>query len=128
MYDPKNASNHWKEYCTFWPSGMSQFSTLDDKAGFWLNVTQNTTLTVSGYIPEPTTISLRAGWNLVGYPSLCTNMTVGNAFWGTGADRVEAFDQSATYKTKVVGPNYVMQPGPGYWVHVPADTVWTVNW
>ena len=55
-------------------------------------------------------------------------MTVANAFWGTGADIVEVFDSSAAYRTKVVGPGYVMKPGEGYWVHVPADSVGTVNW
>ena len=128
LYDPKNASDHWRQYCSFWPPGMDQANALDDKAGFWLNMTENATLTVTGYLPEPTSISLRAGWNLVGYPTLCSNKTVANAFWGSGVDRVEVFDPYATYKTRVVGPTYVMQPGQGYWVHAAADSIWTINW
>jgi len=38
------------------------------------------------------------------------------------------YDSSAIYKTKVVGPTYIMKPGEGYWVHVPADSVWTISW
>ncbi len=25
-------------------------------------------------------------------------------------------------------PTYVMQPGEGYWVQVPADAVWVIDW
>jgi hypothetical protein len=46
--------------------------------------------------------------------------------WGTGADRVAVYDMASPY-IKEVGSTYVMKPGEGYWVHVPADAVWTVN-
>jgi hypothetical protein len=39
---------------------------------------------------------------------------------------VEVFDPVLPF-IKEVGATYVMKPGEGYWVHVPADTVWTVN-
>ncbi len=89
---------------------------------------ENTILTVTGTIPESTDIPLYAGWNLVSYPSLNDTMIVSLAFFGTGADRVEICDPAEPYLIKEVGPTYVMQPGEGYWVHVPADTVWTVDW
>lgn len=88
----------------------------------------NTILTVTGTIPESTDIPLYAGWNLVSYPTLNDTMKVSLAFFGTGADRVEVCDPAEPYLIKEVGPTYVMQPGEGYWVHVPADTVWTVDW
>ena len=37
-------------------------------------------------------------------------------------------DTSEPYHIKEVGPSYVMKPGEGYWVHVPFDTVWVVDW
>ena len=92
------------------------------------SVIENTILTVSGTIPESTDIPLYAGWNLVSYPTLNDTMIVSLAFFGTGADRVEVCDPAEPYLIKEVGPTYVMQPGEGYWVHVPADTVWTVDW
>ncbi|MDD4308378.1 MAG: hypothetical protein PHU53_06185, partial [Thermoplasmata archaeon] len=72
------------------------------------------------------TIPLYAGWNLVGYPTQTTE-TVGNALWGTGADRVEVFDPISPY-IKEAGATYVMKPGEGYWIHVSADSTWTINW
>ncbi len=89
---------------------------------------ENTILTVTGIIPESTDIPLYAGWNLVSYPSLNDSMIVSLAFFGTGADRVEVFDPASPYLIKEVGPTYVMQSGEGYWVRVPADTVWVVDW
>jgi hypothetical protein len=64
---------------------------------------------------------------MVGYPTL-TNETVANALWGTGVDIVMVCDTSEPYNIKEVGPTYLMKPGEGYWVHVPFDTVWVVDW
>lgn len=131
-YDPSDTINHWKSYYKDWPPEFNHMPNLDNTMGLWIHVTRNTgdgVLTVGeGFVPGSTAITLRAGWNLVGYPSLCTNMTVANALWGTGADIVEIFDPSATYRTRVASSTYLMRPGEGYWVHVPADTAWTVDW
>jgi len=129
-YDPTQAADHWKQYRTAWPGSMNDLKAVDSTKGLWIYITQlgDGFLNRSGTVPTSTPIQLRAGWNLVSYPTLCTNMTVANAFWGTGVDVVEAFDPAQPYRTKVVGSSYVMKPGEGYWVHAPADTTWTVNW
>ena len=104
-------------------------SSLDYRMGFWINITEpGVFLTLKGQIPDNTVIPLKAGWNLVGYPTLNDTMTVGNALWGTGADRVEVCDALAPYRLREVGSTYIMKPGEGYWVHVPADTTWVVDW
>ena len=51
-----------------------------------------------------------------------------NALWGTGADKVMVCDTSEPYGLKEVGPTFVMRPGEGYWIHVAADSIWTVDW
>jgi len=126
-YDSINGT--WLSNATFKPDQLNDLKSLNHKMAFWINITEpgGTVLTVSGPIPDSTTISLYAGWNLVGYPSLTTE-TVANALWGTGADKVEKFDSLAPYRISEVGPTYVMKPGEGYWIHVPADTVWIINW
>lgn len=85
-------------------------------------------LTVSGNIPTSTDIPLYAGWNLVGYPTLCNTKVVADAFSGTSVDKVEVFDPAEPYKIKNASPTYLMKPGEGYWVHVPSDTTWIVDW
>jgi hypothetical protein len=126
-YDSINGT--WLSNATFKPDQLNDLKSLNHKMAFWINITEpgGTVLTVSGPIPDSTSINLYAGWNLVGYPSLTTE-TVANALWGTGADKVEKFDALAPYRISEVGPTYVMKPGEGYWIHVPADTVWIINW
>jgi hypothetical protein len=71
---------------------------------------------------------LFAGWNLVGYPSL-TQKTVSDALAGTGYDRpLEGFNATAPYRISQLADTYMMRPGEGYWMHVPVDTVWIVDW
>jgi hypothetical protein len=129
-YNASDGSDHWKQFNINWSPPLNDLKNVNNMMGLWLNVTfvGDGFLNVTGLLPITTQVPLMAGWNLVGYPSLSTNMTVADALWGTGADMVEVFDLVATYRTKVVGPTYIMKPGEGYWVHVVADSVWTVDW
>ena len=105
---------------------------VDNTMGVWVHITRNNgdgSLTIGeGVQPVSTIITLHAGWNMVGYPSQRGDITVAEAFWGTGADMIEVFDQSQPYLVSEIGPGNLMQPGQGYWVHVPVDTVWVVDW
>ena len=127
VYNATDNSDHWRSNATFKPDQLNDLKTLDHTMGFWINITVACTLEVTGVEPSSTSIPLYAGWNLVGYPSL-SNKTVSHALWGTGADRVEAFDAGQPYNLIEVGAAYIMQPGEGYWIHVAADTIWTVDW
>ena len=85
-------------------------------------------LTVNGTRPSSTSIPLYAGWNLVGYPSL-VEKSISEALVGTGYDKpVEGYNASAPYRISQLADTYLMKPGEGYWIHVPADTAWIVNW
>ncbi len=125
-HDNTDSADPWKTYRV--GASTNDLADIDNTMGFWINITEpNVTLTVSGVLPSSTTINLHAGWNLVSYPSLNTE-TVGNALWGTGADRVEVFNASSPYLIDEVEATYIMKPGEGYWVHVPADTIWIIDW
>jgi parallel beta-helix repeat protein len=128
-YDTTDIMDPWKTYRPTLPPELNDLNHLDQTMGFWIYITNpGVTLLAFGNLPTTTNINLYAGWNLVGYPTFCDNKTVGDAFWGTGADRVEVFDAASPSFTIVVGPTYLMKSGEGYWVHVPADRVWTVDW
>ncbi|MCK4266520.1 MAG: hypothetical protein KAX31_04505, partial [Thermoplasmata archaeon] len=127
-YDPTD-TDHWKSYATFKPGSLNDLFDINRSMAIWINITEpNVNLTIRGHISTYTEIQLYAGWNLVGYPTLYDTETVANALWGTGADRVEVYDEMAPYRIKEVGPTYVMKPGEGYWVRVPANSVWVVDW
>ncbi len=52
------------------------------------------------------------------------------ALLGTGANMVSVFNVSLPYLIEDIIDlsTVIMQPGEGYWVKVPADSVWTVDW
>ena len=123
-YDSNDLMDHWKTDRV--GSSVNDLFDIDNTMGFWLHVTNSSEdLVIYGNAASTTNIPLKAGWNLVSYPSTSVD-TVGNALWGTGADHVEAYDGSSPNYLKELGPTDLMQSGKGYWVHVPSDTVWTV--
>jgi len=126
-YDASDPADPWKTYSTFKPPALNDLTDLDEEMSFWIHTTAPCTLSVDGLLPAFTAQLLRAGWNLVGYPTM-TPETVANAFAGTGYTAVEGFNATAPYNISPLADTYMMQPGEGYWVHVPADTIWLVNW
>jgi carboxypeptidase T len=130
-YNPLTPNDRWKQYNTGWPGAMNDLTTVDVSRGVWLFVTTvgDGYINVSGTLPTSTGVQLRAGWNLIGYPArVDTTYTVGQLKAATGATTVEGFSAPATYKTIVLADGFVMKRSQAYWVYVPADIVWTVDW
>lgn len=127
VYDSADP-DHWKTNSIYRPSQLNDLSNFDHRIGIWIHITQSgVSFDVEGYQPASTTIPLYAGWNLVSYPSL-TQTSIVSALAGTGYDMAEGYDGNDPYRTSVLPGSYMMRPGEGYWVHVPADTNWVVNW
>ena len=101
---------------------------IDNTMAFWIEVTAPGTLDLEGTRPTSAqSVPLRAGWNLVGFPSYHANYTVGDFKADTGATRVEGFDASnVEYGLRVMADVEFLATGDGLWVLVPADTVWQV--
>ncbi len=96
--------------------------------GLWINVTEDSNLTVAGIVPSITVIPLMTGWNLVAFPSFNTSYTVGDLKFETGATEVEGFDMLALpycLKRMMDGDN--LQAGYAYWVRVDIQTIWTIQ-
>ncbi|MBI5001113.1 MAG: right-handed parallel beta-helix repeat-containing protein [Euryarchaeota archaeon] len=132
-WDATDPANHWKQYYSAWNSTLNDLLDVNMTMGFWLNVSSlgDGKLCLGGYEyanQSTTLIPLYAGWNMIGYPGSYGTYTVGQFRADTGATRVETYSPNANYLTKVLGTNYLMKPGEGYWVYVPADTVWIVDW
>lgn len=133
-YDSSDADDHWKAYDVAQASaGIAQdMPAITNGMGLWIHITRNVgdncLTTGEGSQPSTSIIPLHAGWNMVGYPSQRTDLTVSEVFSGTGADRIEVFDLNQAYMINAVGPDYLMQPGEAYWVHVPVDTTWIIDW
>jgi len=125
-YDRADAADPWKS----WRNGGTEndLAQIDRTMGLWLHATSVGTLSISGNVPSTTMIDLKAGWNLVGYPSSQVK-AASVALAGTGADIVSVFQSTTPYLQDHGDLSTVtMEAGKGYWIHVPADTTWIINW
>ncbi|TET90174.1 MAG: hypothetical protein E3J35_07465 [Methanomassiliicoccales archaeon] len=128
-YDSTDAINPWKSYIPGKP--INEFdltSSVDRGKGYWIDVEQCGLLRVVGTVPITTQITLYQGWNLVSYPSVQTDYSVWYLKNDTGATTVEAADSTVPfYHLKKLSNSDTLVPGFGYWIYVPSETVWTVN-
>ena len=127
-YDPTDASDPWKTYRV--GSTINDMPFVDNTMGLWVHITNegDGILTVLGSEPVSTEIELFAGWNMVSYPSI-TEQTAEAALTGTGADWIAIYQTAAPYVLDYDDLSLVtMTSGNAYWVHVPAYTVWTVDY
>ncbi|MFQ5883852.1 MAG: Ig-like domain-containing protein [Thermoplasmata archaeon] len=123
-FDSLNQS--WKSYSK-WKSYSRQLEEILRTMGVWVNVTENSNLTVAGVVLAQTTVQLSQGWNLVSFPSFNSSYTVADLRAETGAIRVEGYSPSAPYFLRVLGDAEVLQAGYGYWMRVDADVDWIVE-
>ncbi|MEW5937279.1 MAG: C25 family cysteine peptidase [Candidatus Thermoplasmatota archaeon] len=124
----------WKQYCTYWATELNDLRNVDHRMAVWIYIPNATALgdgyiNVSGITPATTMINLYAGWNLVGYPAKNDSLyTVGDLKAATGAPYTEGFNASALYQTSVLPDTYVLRKCEGYWVYVPSDSSWVIDW
>jgi len=124
-------SNPWKHYCTTKPADLNDLYNLDHKMGFWIFVTQpnGTLLKYQGSQPTSNqTISVKKGWNMVGYPSFSSkNRTTGlnNLKFGIEVDAIWSYN-AKTQTWKEISPPDSFEAGSGYRIHATTDCVWEV--
>ncbi len=125
-YDSSDASDSWKSYMPF-KTYKGDLRTVNRTMAFWVNVTQASDFVVAGLVPETTTIALRAGWNLVGFPSFESAYTVADLKADVNASNVEEPDPTALpYCLREMLGSDTFLAGRGYWIEVPEDVVWTI--
>lgn len=120
-YDPW--TKEWREYHI--SKNWNDLLTVNQSMAIWVNVTSPEPVTSAGVVPKSADIFLKEGWNLVGFPHLYWDYTAGDLMTQTGAEKVESFNAVAPpyYLYGLTGSTY-MAPGEGYWIKVPADTMW----
>jgi parallel beta-helix repeat protein len=117
----------WKSHTLFKPY-KGDLEEVNVSMGIWVNVTEQSNLTVAGIVPSSTSIYLHAGWNLVAFPSFNLTYLVGDLKAETGATRVEGFDPSAPpYFLRALADGDILRTGFGYWLSVVSETSWTIG-
>ncbi|HEQ78740.1 MAG TPA: hypothetical protein ENN76_00575 [Euryarchaeota archaeon] len=119
----------WLTYHATAPYWLNTLHTVSNHNGYWVNFYENSDniLTIEGKISRETQIHLNRGWNLVGYPCETAGLA-DSVLTGTGYDLLMKFDPLKEYNlASMDGMSENMEPGKGYWVHVPADSSYTVS-
>jgi hypothetical protein len=86
-------------------------------------------LDVDGTVPSGASISVKEGWNLVGYPRL-SGEGAADELTSLGSTVVQIKNLQSSYDPSI--PSFLntlstMAPGSGYWLKVSADGTWTVG-
>jgi|GEM_PF-4165036 len=126
IHVPCQEASTWS---SFIPDRGSRFNTLshiDRSDGIWIRVTRDTTLDITGYRPSRTTIRLKPGWNMVGYPSETSNDA--EELLPEEVTKIGIYDPSYEYNLRysVDLEEVQMEPGGAYWVY--NDSGYVVDW
>ncbi|MFO7618280.1 MAG: ABC transporter substrate-binding protein [Thermoplasmata archaeon] len=124
----KGWDNVNKKWLTYRSGYASTLTIINNQMGVWLHLTNsdgNLTTGVTGDYPGSTVqIQLYAGWNLVGFPS-ATSVRANTIL---NADIVGLYLGTSPYVQDRIDLNNVwLSEGNAYWVHVTANTLWTVT-
>jgi sugar lactone lactonase YvrE len=117
VYDPNNP-------------GFSDLNNMDAGRGYWINMAEAGTLTISGSNPL-NSIDLSTGWNLVGYNSESSqDIAVALASIEGKYISVWAYMDGGWKVYDPENPGFsdllTMAPGYGYWINTKEACMWTV--
>ncbi|MDD4271818.1 MAG: Ig-like domain-containing protein [Patescibacteria group bacterium] len=102
----------WKAYT---PDVGGTLETMQDGKGYWINMTNSATLTITGTSAPaapnpPSTYSVISGWNLIGYKSVTAYKNT-STYLSTIPSGYMVYDQNNADKT-----SSYLQHGKGYWL------------
>jgi hypothetical protein len=119
-------SRPWLHWHRDKPNYFNDVVEIIHEKGYYIDMVNPDNLVVAGKVPTSTQIHLKAGWNLVGYPSLTTR-TRDDALSSIFGNYNKVFFYNATKgKEEAVGPSDIMSPWLGYWIHATSECEWDV--
>jgi parallel beta-helix repeat protein len=130
-YNNSDSQDPWKHDVLTKPQNLNDLSTIDHELGFFVYITEPNGAIFDfkgNSLMVNQTISLKKGWNLVGYPSLSNRYrteALNNLTFGTHVDAVWTFNAGAQ-KWEEIGESSYFIKGHGYWIHATQDCVWEV--
>jgi parallel beta-helix repeat protein len=131
-YNTTDVSDHWKTHHTSKPPSMNDLESLNHQIGFWIHIPgpDGVLFQYSGTQPSINQeITLKPGWNLVGYPSLSNkNRTeaLNNIDFGTDVDSVWTYNGPSQKWVEMDEENDYFEVGKGYWIHSKVTETWIV--
>jgi hypothetical protein len=126
-YDPLDAVDHWQSYKP--GRTYNDFTVATKEMGIWVHTTSAGQAKVAGLVPTGVNVQIRAGWNLVGFPSFMP-YTLANmkAQMPGNILAFEAYDagQAPYYLDRITYDSFQLGAGNGYWVLALNDAIWNV--
>ena len=127
------SDGQWKQYVVGAPPFVNTLTDLSPGMGYWIYMSAPATLIVQGSQPSTTQIQLRAGTNLVGYPS-STPRGVVEALSSIAGRYTKVFGYiGGQWKQYIVGaPPFVntltqLEAGHGYWIYTSEACTLTIT-
>lgn len=122
------AADEWRIHVPGRAERYNDLEKWDRTMGLWIRMKKNDTLTIAGEIPVNTDISLKPGWNMVGYPSEVIKLG------GVPEEVTKVGHFDKTEENNLVydsdPQNFEFRPFRGYWLYNAADTevTWSVDY
>ncbi len=125
-YEASEAADVWKKYDPRVPFG-NDLLRMESGKGYWILMTSDAVLVVSGTGPASTIPDMQSGWNLIGFGSLSSQPIRDALSPITGSYRIvwayeaeDAADPWKKFDPDVPFGNDLleMKPGNGYWIMV----------
>ena len=111
------------------PFFLNTLTSLNVKDGYWVKVKEDVSFEVEGTVPEGASISVRKGWNLVGYPRE-SGAAPASELTSLGNTVVQIKNLTQSYDPSLpffLNTLTTMAPGLGYWLKLTEDGTWTVG-
>lgn len=116
----------WKTYVYGRADHFNSLKQVNQTMSFWIHLTGNDTLKVTGVQPSSTTIPLSPGWNMVGYMG-DDNISADSSL-PVEVTKMGVFDETEEYNVYYTTElsSVTLRGQRGYWVYNDADH--TVDW
>ena len=122
-----------KSYDPGLPSFLNTLTDLNVSDGYWLKVTDAVILDIAGAVLEEVSMSVKKGWNLVGYPAAPGDdgdVSPKDELVSLGNTLVQIKHLTGSYDSSLppfLNTLSTMTAGLGYWLNVSKDGTWAVG-
>lgn len=125
----------WHSHNPAAPSSINTMTDIYTDQGFWIRMQSgsNARYNIAGFV-EDKSITLYEGWNIVAYPFAERSMTTSGIMSHLSANcpsyddmLINGVPYGDPYHLKTPDGTETITHNMGFWVHVTADTTWTVT-
>jgi parallel beta-helix repeat protein len=129
------ASGNWRRYVPDGPALPGDLNSLEVGEGYWIDMVEDATLTITGQEITSMSVQLYPGWNMVGY-SLSDDKSLGDALFSI-ADKYNCIltydSMTGSWSGYIPGvpvpPNSLdhLESCSGYWISAKENCLWNVG-